>query len=87
MLGRAVMLNTLVMPENHGACTIVTGRAGAMHWTGYNRHSCATQRRDPRREENDGQTEGEQSAHHGCQIYREQLTAICQSETPSRRES
>ena len=61
MLRRAVMLNTIVMPGNHGAGMIVTGRAGAMHRAGYNGHGRPAQRCDPRREENDGQTDGEQA--------------------------
>ena len=62
-----VMLEILVMLGSH-ACVIVTGHAGgAMHRAGYHGPNCAAQRREPRREENDSQIDGEQSAHHRCQ--------------------
>jgi hypothetical protein len=73
MRGLAVVLDTFVMFGGHRAGVIVTGRAGgAMHRTGDNRHSRAGQRRYPRREENDGQIDGKEAAHHGCES-----TAIC----------
>lgn len=65
MLRRAVMFNPFTMLCQHCACMIVTGcSTGAMHRASHNGHSCATQRRDPRREEHDGQIEGNEAAHH-----------------------
>lgn len=69
MLRRAVVLDTLVVLSDHGACVIVTGHAaGAMHRARHNGHNCATHRRDPRREENRGQIEGKEAARHRCGI-------------------
>ena len=39
-----------------------------MHRTGHDGNSGAAQRRDPRREENDGQIERKEAAHHRCGV-------------------
>ena len=73
-----LVFGALVMRACHGVCTIRTCHsARAMHRTRYNGHRDAAQRRDPRRKKNDGQIDGEESAHHGCES-----TAIAQGETP-----
>ena len=78
MLRGVVMLDALAMLGSHGAGVIVTGPArGAMHRAGNDGHSCAAQRRDPRREENDGEIDGKEAAHHGGQIYSDSLRAKC----------
>jgi hypothetical protein len=64
-----LMLGALVMRASHGVCAIRTRYpACAMHWTRHNWHGGAAQRRDPRRKKNDGQIDGEQSAHHAANL-------------------
>jgi hypothetical protein len=66
---RAVMFNPFTMLCYHRPCMIVTGcTTGAMHRASHNGHSCATQRRYPRREEHDGQIEGNEAAYHQCRM-------------------
>jgi hypothetical protein len=38
-----------------------------MHRAGHDENRDTAQRRDPRREEDDGQIDGKEAAHHGCQ--------------------
>lgn len=57
MLRGAVMLEAFAVLGCYDACiTTPGGTDGAMHRTGHNGHSCATQRREPWREENDRQS-------------------------------
>jgi hypothetical protein len=68
MVGRAVMLETLAMFGNSARVIVTVHAARAMHRAGDNGQCCATQRRDPRREENDGQGGRKDAAHHLCGI-------------------
>ena len=62
------MFGAWVMRGGHcirAAATCSSSRA--MHRAGHDENRGAAQRRDPRREEHDGQTDGNEAAHHGCQ--------------------
>jgi hypothetical protein len=62
MFGTCVMLRVHTIELGMPGCF-----AGAMHRAGYKGGCRTAQRRDPRREQNDNQVDGEQSAHHGSQ--------------------
>lgn len=66
------MLRALVMRAGNEACVMACRPSGAMHRARYDGIRRAAQRRDPRRKKNNGQIDGEQSAHHDCQS-----TSIC----------
>jgi hypothetical protein len=60
------MLSALAMLASHCVWAVgICRSSGAMHRTWRDGNGCAAQRSYPRREENDGQVEGEQAAHHG----------------------
>ena len=81
----ARMVATCMVSRSHTAGAIRTCcLAGPMHRAGYDGNRGTAQRSDPRREQNDDELDGEQSAHHGCQST---LRAKCPSGTPSRGES
>ena len=62
------MLGALVMRGAHCIRAAATCRSRrAMHRAGHEGNRGAAQRRDPRREEDDGQIDGKEAAHHGCQ--------------------
>ena len=68
MVRTTVTFSILVMRGSHRVRLVMTCRSSwAMHRAGDDWNSGAAQRRNPRREENYGQVDGEQSAHHGCQ--------------------
>ena len=62
------MLGAFVMVGGHCIRAAVTCRSSrAMHRAGHDGNRGTAQRRDPRREEDDGQIDGKEAAHHGCQ--------------------
>jgi len=72
------LFGALVVRASHGGCVIMTCRStGPMHWAGHYRNRSAAQRRDPRRQKDDDQVYGEQSAHHGRQSTAREWFSPC----------
>jgi hypothetical protein len=67
----AMVIVARVMSRGHMSGVPVSCRfTGAMHRAGHNGRCHAAQRRDPRREKNDDEVDGEKAAHHGWQSTR-----------------
>jgi hypothetical protein len=63
------MFRVRLVVRSHAAGVSMTGCFSvAMHRTGYDGSCCATERRHPRREQDDNELGGKQSAHHAVNL-------------------